>query len=129
MTRVAWMTAAGVGSWLVVAAFVDARMRTDIALGMAGPLFVADAAWLLMEQTYKRRPEALTAMMMTAFVFKLLFFAAYVALVLQVVPVRPIPFAVSFAVYFIGLHAMEALFLRRLVSAAASAPVRSSTNR
>ena len=43
---------------------------------------------------------------------------AYVALMLRAVGLRPTPFVVSFTCYFIGLYAMEALFLSRLFAGA-----------
>jgi hypothetical protein len=39
-----------------------------------------------------------------------------VAVVLRASSIRPIPFIVSFTGYFIGLHVMEAICLRRLVA-------------
>ncbi len=44
----------------------------------------------------------------------MVFFGGYVIVMVRVAAVRPIPFMVSFTGFFIGLYAMEALFLRRL---------------
>jgi hypothetical protein len=66
------------------------------------------------ERTYRRNPAGLTAVMIVAFGVKLVFFGLYVAGVLSVLPVRAVPFVVSFTAYFIGLHLAEALFLRTL---------------
>jgi len=38
----------------------------------------------------------------------------YVAGMLRVLGVRPVPFVLSFTIYFIALHMTEALFMRRL---------------
>jgi hypothetical protein len=54
--------------------------------------------------------------MAAGFALKMIFFGAYVAVMLRVMRVRPFPFVVSFTGYFIGLYLMEALFLRRLFS-------------
>jgi hypothetical protein len=70
--------------------------------------------WMVMEQTYRRDPARLTAVMIAAFAGKLVFFGAYVAVMLGLLAVRPIPFVVSFTSYFIGLYLIEALYLRRL---------------
>jgi hypothetical protein len=45
---------------------------------------------------------------------KAVFFGAYVAGMLRVIGLRPVPFVVSFTSYFIALHVTEAMFLRRL---------------
>ena len=82
--------------------------------GMLAPLVVATGTWVMAERTYRRDPQRLTALMMTAFFGKMAFFGAYVAVMLAVLKLRPIPFVVSFTSYFIGLYLTEALCLRRL---------------
>jgi len=57
--------------------------------------------------------------MATAFAGKMIFFAAYVAVMLRVLDLEPIPFVVSFASSFIALHLIEGLGLRRLFAAGA----------
>ena len=52
--------------------------------------------------------------MITAFAFKLVFFGGYVAVMLRVLQLRPVPFVVSFSSYFIALHFVEAFCLQRL---------------
>ncbi len=52
--------------------------------------------------------------MISAFAGKLVFFGAYVGLAIGVLGVQPVPFAASFAGYFIALHMIEALWLKRL---------------
>ena len=81
---------------------------------MLGPLVVVSATWVLTERVYKSNPAGLTALIITAFAGKLVFFGAYVALVIGVLGVQPAPFAASFAGYFIALHMIEALLLKRL---------------
>jgi hypothetical protein len=89
-------------------------MTAAVVLGIAGPLVVAAGSWMLAERTWRREPERLTAVMMAAFAGKLVFFAAYVALMLSVLSLPPIPFVASFTASFITLHLVEALALRRL---------------
>jgi hypothetical protein len=59
-------------------------------------------------------PERVTRVLMTGLWVKMVFFGVYVVALLQGLALRPTPFVVSFTGYFIGLHAMEAFFLRRL---------------
>jgi hypothetical protein len=92
----------------------------DSLFGMLGPLLVAVGSWELASQTYRRTPERLTGLMVTAFAGKMVFFGAYVALMLMGLSLRPIPFVLSFTAYFIGLHLIEAMSLRRLFAEGAS---------
>ena len=87
---------------------------TEVLLGMLGPLAVAGGSWVLAERTYRRNPERLTAVMVAAFIGKMIFFGAYVVVVLAVLSLRPVPFVVSFTGCFIACHVIEALCLRRL---------------
>lgn len=82
--------------------------------GMAGPLAVAVVSWLLMVRTHRRNPAALTGLMMAGFVGKMVFFGAYVAVVIKGLSLPAVPFALSFTGSFIALHLIEALALRRL---------------
>jgi hypothetical protein len=114
MKEVAWMTGASVAAWLVATATVAAGARVDVLCGMLAPLVMAAASWVLAEQTFRTRPQALTGLMIGAFGIKLVFFGAYVVVMLRIVRLQPVPFAVSFSSYFIALHLVEAMFLKRL---------------
>jgi hypothetical protein len=118
MSLVAWMAAASVVSWAVVAALVEPAARAATFSGMVGPLAVAAASWVLAERTWRRNPEELTRLMIGAFGGKMVFFGAYVAVMLEAVSLPPVPFVVSFAAYFIALHFVEALSLKRLFDGA-----------
>jgi len=81
---------------------------------MLGPLAATCATWLVVERTYRVRPEALTAVMVGGVVVKAVFFAVYVVAVLRWMDLRPVPFIVSFTGYFVVLYGLEAVFLKRL---------------
>jgi hypothetical protein len=114
MRVVAWMVAASLLSWLAIAVFVDARVRTATLFGMLAPLGVAAASWLMAERAWRQNPASLTSLMITAFVGKMVFFGVYVAAMLKGASVAPTPFVVSFAAYFIALHLGEALALKAM---------------
>jgi len=92
-------------------------MNTTAAIlfGMLGPLVIAAASWVLAERTWKRQPERLTSVLIGCFAAKLLFFAAYVAVMLRVAGAPPIVFVASFTISFISFHLIEALSLKRLM--------------
>jgi hypothetical protein len=108
------MTGGSVLAAMVADLASGGRARTEIWLGMLGPLVVAVITWTLTERVYKQNPERLMAVMMKAFAGKIVFFGAYVGLAIAVLRVQPIPFIVSFTTCFIALHLIEALCMKRL---------------
>ncbi len=108
------LVAMSVLSWVAAALLVDRGTSIAILFGMLGPLFSVTATWVLAGWVYQRNPTAMTAFMMTAFAAKMVFFGGYVAVMLRLLSLRPVPFVVSFTSYFIVLYAIEALHLRRL---------------
>ena len=102
------------GASVVSAVVLGSRFGREVWLGMLAPLVVVSATWLMTERVYRAHPERLTSLMVSAFAGKLMFFGAYVALAIGVFGVQPVPFVVSFAGYFIVLHLIEALLLKRL---------------
>jgi len=91
----------------------------EVAIGMAGPLTSASATWVFVERAHAASPQRVTSVLMAGFIAKMLFFGGLVGLV-AALGLRPRPFVVSFAVYFIALHVLEAVYLRRLFAGAES---------
>ena len=116
MREVAWMAGAAIGSWLAVSAFGGQRVNPEALYGMLGPLASACITWVAVDQTWRSNPAGLTGVMIAGFAAKLAFFALYVAIMIRVVGLRPVPFVVAFVCYFIALYAMQALFLKRLTA-------------
>jgi hypothetical protein len=113
MTPLVWMIGASVGSWLVIAALTR-TFDPETALGMIGPLASACVTWVVTVRAQAVAPERVTQVMIAGLWVKMLLFGIYVIAVLQGLALRPKLFVASFAGYFIGLHLMEAFFLRRL---------------
>jgi len=114
MKPVAWTGTVSLASALLAIAIAGRRSATEVLLGMLAPLAAASVSWVLTERTFRRDPQRLSGLMIYAFGAKMLFFGAYVAVMLNVVAVRPVPFVVSFTGYFIALYLTEALLMRRL---------------
>lgn len=110
MKSVVWLASVSV----VSAALLGTWFGSEVWLGMFAPLIVVSLSWLLIERVYKTHPERMTSVMISAFAGKLVFFGAYVGLAIGVLGVRPVPFVASFTGYFIALHVIEALWLKRL---------------
>jgi hypothetical protein len=122
--ELAWMTGLSVLAWLAIDAVSGRAADREVLAGMAGPLAAAVASWVVYERAYRSAPERLTNVMIAALAVKMVFFGGYVAVMLRVLQMRPVPFVVSFAGYFIALYAMEALFLRRLLKDGLRSPSR-----
>ncbi len=116
MKTVSWMVGLSLISWLGIAGLFGRQTGLAALAGLLAPLVVASGTWLLMERAYRRNPAGLTRVILKAFVGKMIFFGAYVAVVLSALSIRPIPFIVSFTAYFICLHVTEAICLRRLLA-------------
>ncbi len=114
MTPVAWMAGASIVSWLIASRAAGPEANPEVLYGMLAPLVVAVVSWIVIERTYRSNPERLTRVMVEGLAVKAVFFGAYVAGMLRVIELRPVPFVVSFTSYFIALHVTEAVFLRRL---------------
>ena len=114
MKPVASMAAVSVTSALLAVAIVGRLSAVEVLLGMLAPLVATSVSWVLTERTYTRDPQRLTGLMLNAFGAKMLFFGAYVGVMLKIVGVRPVPFVLSFTGYFIALYLTEALLMRRL---------------
>lgn len=113
-----WMIAASVAGWLVATRLFNIGGDREVVLGMLGPLAAAVGTWVMVERTFTRHPERLTPLMIQAFAAKMVFFGAYVTVMLKAMSVQPIAFVVSFTTYFIALHVTEALCMRRLFAEA-----------
>jgi hypothetical protein len=112
------MIGSSVASWAAISAAGGAAFNPELALGMAGPLASAGVTWHVVQRTHATAPERVTGVLVAGFAIKMVFFGAYIAL-LSALGLRLRPFAVSFALYFIALHAIEAGYLRRLFAPSA----------
>ena len=117
MIPLAWMAGLAAGSWLVIRVATDGRLEPEVLFGMLGPLVSAILTWVAVARTQRRAPARVTSVMIAGFALKMVLFGVYVVAMLRPMALRPIPFVVSFAGYFIGLHVIEAVFLRRLLTA------------
>ena len=119
---VAWMTGVGAAAWACWSVLAPEPVNPEIGLGLLGPLVGADVSWVLMVRASAVGGEHLMKTMMRLLGAKVLLFGVYTVVMLRVMDVRPALFVVSFAGFFIALHVMEAVFLRRLLTQGARPP-------
>jgi len=105
-----------IGSWALVSWMVP-EAAVEILLGMLSPLLLAMGTHILVDRTYRKAPQKLTSLMTQAFMGKMLLYGVYVSVIVGFYSFQVLPFAVSFTVYFIGLHLTEALYFQSLFRA------------
>ncbi len=103
------VTSCGLGAVVLEPATAAAAL-----LGMAAPLAVGVATIALVDQTVRTDILRLTARMTKAFIAKMVFYPAYVVVVITVLAIDPVPFAISFTLYFVALQTTEALYFKAL---------------
>jgi hypothetical protein len=103
-------------AWLAATAVGGPAPHPEVLLGMLGPLASACVTWVAVERAHRHAPESVTRVLMVGFAAKMVFFGAYLALMLRVADVRPMPFIAAFTASLVGLYVMEAFFLARLTN-------------
>ena len=93
-------------------------MTADVLYGFLAPLVVVVVSWSVVKRAYRANPAGLMPVLLVGMVLKLMFFAAYAAVMLRVRHLQPVPFVASFTASFIVLHNIEALLMRRLFTSA-----------
>jgi len=109
-----WMAAAGFVCWGVLTLVMGPEGRSAVLVGSIGPFVAAAGTWIIVERLHARAPARISSAMIKLFAAKMLFFGAYVAAAVVLLPGATRAFVVSFTGQYIMLHFMEAVFLRRL---------------
>jgi hypothetical protein len=99
---------------LSLTAVAGVGAAADVLLGLACPALVASGAWVFLERVQRMSPERSMRAMVGLFMAKMIVFGAYIAALLTLGLVSPVPFVVSFGVSFLTLHLIQAMELRRL---------------
>jgi hypothetical protein len=73
---------------------------------------------LVTARVHATDPRRVTSVMVVAFGVKAVVFGVYVVAVVKGLGLRPVPFALSFAGFFIALYAVEVFFLRQMFAGA-----------
>jgi hypothetical protein len=89
-------------------------MIVDVLYGLLAPLVVVVVSWSVVKRAYRANPAGLMPVLLIGMLLKLMCLAAYAAVMLRVLHLRPIPFVAAFTASFIVLHNIEALLMRRL---------------
>ena len=111
------MIAGGVGTAGVLAAALGTRVMPELALGLAGPLVSAVVSWQILERTQPvgaraahERDDHVVCRQGCAL------WRCISCVILKVLALRPMPFMLSFTGYYVALHVVEAVYLKRLLA-------------
>ena len=118
MTPVLSMVGVGLALWACIGFVGGAAASPEAGYALAGPLAAAVGSWVMTARVHAADPARVTAAMVAGFGVKALLFGAYVVVAVRGLGLRPLPFALSFAGFFVVLYAMEAYFLWRLFAGA-----------
>ncbi|MFH1853063.1 MAG: hypothetical protein ABIA75_12035 [Candidatus Neomarinimicrobiota bacterium] len=108
-----YLTLFSFGSWGLVAGLIPGATAA-VFWGMLGPWLIGCTTLILVRRTYAKDPETLTPLMLKAFLGKMIFYALYISLLVILTELPKISFIVSFTVYFIVLHIIEALYFQAI---------------
>jgi hypothetical protein len=108
------MIASCLATALVASVLVGRVAAPAVLLGMLGPLVAVTVSWALVARAHARNPASVTSLMVAMFLAKMVFFGAWVVVMIRGVGLAPVPFIVSFTAYFLGLYVVEAVLLQRL---------------
>ena len=100
--------------WLMITCVAGVDRAGDVLLGVLGPAIAACASWAILTRTHRMAPEESTRTMIMLFMGKAVAFGLYLAAILGLGLVSPVPFIVGFSVSFVVLHVIQTVFLRRL---------------
>lgn len=123
------MAAVALALWAVVAKAGGASVNPEVGVAMAGPLVAAVGSWLVTVRVHAVDPARVTGAMVAGFAAKAVLFGVYVVWGVKGLGLRPVPFALSFAGFFVALYATEAFFLQRLFAGPDAGPDREQAGR
>ncbi|NQT98286.1 MAG: hypothetical protein HQ562_11145 [Candidatus Marinimicrobia bacterium] len=102
------------GSWGLLSGLIPQPVAVEIFWGMLGPWLVGIVTILLAQHIFRQKPQDLTKLMITSFFGKMLFYGVYISLLILFGSIETVPFVISFTVYFIVLHIIEALYFQSI---------------
>jgi len=109
-----WMSAGSILAAIVLTFVAGKQTRMEIWFGMAAPLIATIVSWIAMVRQYGRNSRGMTGLLIRALAAKVVFFAVYFIVLLRSRCVRPIPFVICFAGFYLALHIAEAIGLSRM---------------
>ena len=97
----------------IVSGLAGFGAEREIWFGMLVPMLASVISWTALERQKRLNPQKILKCIIQSFVVKSFFFGAYIVVLVKTGQVRPGPFVVCFAFFYLALHIVEAFELRR----------------
>tara|TARA_B110000014_G_C20119610_1_gene592726 strand:+ start:951 stop:1298 length:348 start_codon:yes stop_codon:yes gene_type:complete len=86
----------------------------EIFFGWLLPAFAGTVTMYFVLSSSNKEPTALTKILAIGFAIKMLYYGIVILLLIKLYAFEPIPFICSFSGFFMGLHAIEAVIIKRI---------------
>jgi len=99
---------------LGIAGWIFPMYLLELFLGWSGPIVAGFISQYFVTQAAKKDPYSVTKTLTKGFALKMVFYGLYIIIIFKLYSFKPIPFLCSFAGFFLGLHALEAVVIKDL---------------
>ena len=86
--------------------------QIELFLGWILPVLAGAATIYFVLDSAKKNAQLVTKTIATGFVIKMIYYGATILIVFKLYSFEPVPFICSFAGFFLGLHALEAVIIK-----------------
>jgi F0F1-type ATP synthase assembly protein I len=86
--------------------------QIELFLGWILPVLAGAATIYFVLDAAKNNAQLVTKTIATGFVIKMIYYGATILIVFKLYSFEPVPFICSFAGFFLGLHALEAVIIK-----------------
>ena len=86
--------------------------QIELFLGWILPVLAGAATIYFVLDAAKKNAQLVTKTIATGFVIKMIYYGATILIVFKLYSFEPVPFICSFAGFFLGLHALEAVIIK-----------------
>jgi len=104
-------TAASAGI-LGLLAGIFPEIRSELFMGWLIPTFAGFITIYFVTKAEKKDVKSVTKVIATGFALKMFYYGAIILILFKLYAFEPIPFICSFAGFFLGLHALEAVIIK-----------------
>lgn len=97
---------------LGLAAGLFPEFRFELLLGWALPVVAGFITMYFVLDASKKDAQLVTKVIAIGFALKMVYYGTFILILVKFYTFEPIPFVVSFAGFFLGLHALEAIIIK-----------------
>ena len=90
------------------------QYQSELFFGWFGPVVSGAVTIYFVQRESKKGLSLITKTLVIGFAIKMVFYGAYILILFKFYSFTPIPLMCSFASFFLGLHALEAVIIKRI---------------